>query len=510
MLYYRYYHFNMNFAKTTAWITVLLVIGYVFSFAKESVIANYFGVSLDVDAYNIAIQIPVIIFAFVAVAVKSVVIPLYSDIYYNQSPKSANRFANSFVTLNILIAFGFILVGELFSDLFISIFAPGFNDEAHTLAVELLRITLPTMAFTVVTDIVTGILNVHRKLVLPCFAVYFLNGVIIIVLVLCHGIWGIKAACVGQVLGSLLQMLYLVLISNQVYRVRLSFNFKIPEIKKAVKLSGPVIWGISIAEVNAIVNRVVGSFLFIGSISALSYAGKLNTVFMTFCTQAISIIVYPLYAESSAKKDVGQLSRRINFTLSVYSAMLVPLMCLIFVFRKEIVEIAFARGAFDDKAVMLTQGLLGCYTIGLLFSAFRETLTKVFYSLHDTATVAKNATLGVLLNIGLNLSLPFVFGVEGLALAASFSAIFISIRLLWKLKRLHSEIELSAFYANLKSIMISSLVMGTLLWFGYTLGKGYSTWLLGAIEAIVSVVVYMLCLWITKAPVLKEVCKFIK
>ena len=94
----------MNLAKTSFWITLLLVVGYIIAFVKESFIANYFGVSNFVDAYNIAIQIPVIIFSFVSVAIKSVVIPVYSDIYYNKSIQEANKFASSFITLNILIA----------------------------------------------------------------------------------------------------------------------------------------------------------------------------------------------------------------------------------------------------------------------------------------------------------------------------------------------------------------------------------------------------------------------
>lgn len=501
---------NYNFAKTSVWITVILAIGYVFAFLKESVIANYFGVSAIVDAYNVAIQIPVIIFSFVAVAIKSVIIPLYSDIYYNKGDSAANHFVSSFISLNILIAILFVILGELFAGPFISLFAPGFDTETHNIAAELLRVTMPTVIFTVVTDIITGVLNVHKILVLPCFSVYFLQLTIIIFLVILHSNYGIAVACMGQVLGSMLQMTYLSVLAKKVFHFHFSTDFKAPEIIKALKMSGPVIWGISIAEVNAMINRIVGSLLIVGSISALSYANKINSVFMTFCIQAISIIVYPLYSESSAKNDMAQLNRRVNTTLSVYTAMLMPIMLGVFALRKEVIEVAFARGAFDNNAVMITKSVLGFYTIGMLFSAFRETLTKVFYSLKDTATVAKNATLGVIINIVLNLTLPWFLGVQGIALSTSLSAIFISMRLLWLLTRKDESINLNDFFKNLKGVGISSVIMfAAVMVFECFFNEINSLYLLVAC-GIGGAILYAILLLVTKPPVVKDIRRYIK
>ena len=112
---------------------------------------------------------------------------------------------------------------------------------------------------------------------------------------------------------------------------------------------------------------MVASFLFVGSIAALSYAQKLNTIFISFFTSAIATIVYPLYAESAAKGDMQQLNSRINLTMSVYAFFLVPVMAFLLCFKREVVTLAFARGAFDASAIDLTQQLLGsmcsdCYS----------------------------------------------------------------------------------------------------------------------------------------------------
>lgn len=185
-----------TFVKSSFWVTVVLVIGYILSFVKEASIANYYGVSFVVDAYTIAIQVPVTIFSFVACALRAVVIPLYSDLYYKQGLKKANKFADNLTTFTLLISLLFVIICEIGSDLIITLFAPGFNAETHHLARYLLMITVPTMVFSVVIDVLSGILNVHKKFVLPSLAVYFLNLSIILCIVILNEKFGIAAACI--------------------------------------------------------------------------------------------------------------------------------------------------------------------------------------------------------------------------------------------------------------------------------------------------------------------------
>ena len=104
-----------NIAKSAVGVTIVMIIGYLLSFGKEAVVAYYFGVSPEVDAYTIAIQVPVILFSFVAVAIQSVVVPLYSDILYTQSREKANLFASNLIIIVTLFVLLFFILGEIFS-----------------------------------------------------------------------------------------------------------------------------------------------------------------------------------------------------------------------------------------------------------------------------------------------------------------------------------------------------------------------------------------------------------
>lgn len=436
-----------------------MVIGYALSFFKEAIIAYYFGVSSDVDAYTIAITIPVTLFAVVSVSIQSIVIPIYSDLLYNKGVDESRKYISNLITVITIFSSGIIVLCEIFASPLISIFAPGFTNEVHDLAVNLLRICMPTVLFAVLDKVVVGVLNVHKSFIFPSFGVYLLNIGLIASIIALHSQYGIAAACVGQIIGSILQIAFLIIVCRKFYKYSYVFDCKDKSLLKSIKQSVPIIWSISIGEVCAITNRLVASMLFVGSIAALGYATKINTVMMQFFTAAISTIVYPLYAESSAKNELGKLNSRINSTLSVYSFFLIPLMCGLWCFRSEVVEIAFARGAFDNNAVDVTKDILGIYSIGLIFMAIRDVVTKVFYSVNDTKTPAINATIGVLLNIILNVTLPFIWGVNGLAIATTLTAIIISTRLLFQLSKKNDFVELTILFKNLGKILLASLVM---------------------------------------------------
>lgn len=500
---------SSKLAKSSVIVSLILAIGYCVSFVKESIIANYFGISAEVDAYTIAITIPVVLFSIVTVSIRSVIVPIYSDFLYNRTKDEADKFVSNIICCVGAVIFALIVLMEIGAGLLTYFFAPGFDNATHDLSTKLLRITLPSVLFTIVSDVLIGVLNVHKRFIAPSCSVFFLNLGLILTIIFLQSEFGIVAVAIGYILGGLLSLLYVSTISYGTCRFRIMFNFSDNSFKRTVKQTIPVMWSTGIAEINAMINRMVASFLFVGSISALNYANKINSIFISFFITAVATVVYPLYAESSAKKDMSQLSHRINFTLSLYSMILLPMILGVLCFRRELVSISFARGAFDSSAVMATSSLLGCYCLGLLFISFRETLTKVFYSMQDMKTPAKNATIGVFLNILLNLTLPFVLGVEGLAIGTSFTAMFISLRLLFLLKKRYVQVRLDYFRKNLIGITLATLIMAAIIFSFSNLYKGDDDFVRLILGTGIGVVSYIIGIVVLRVPVFKHAFRMI-
>ena len=424
-----------QFAKTSIWITIIIVVGSLLSFLKEAIIANFYGVSSDVDAYVVAITIPGTLFVLLSVSINSIVIPIYSDLLYNHSKEKSDSYISNLISIVAISSLILTILFEFLAGPVTTLFAPGFTESTHDTAVVLLRLMLPTIVFVLVDKILVGVLNVHKRFIIPSFSVYLLNLGIILSIIVLHETMGIVAACIGQIVGCLSQIIFLGFLIRKCFKFSFCLKFRDEHLIRTLQKIVPIFWSTSVGEVSAIINKMVASMLFVGSISALGYATKINSVMETFFTAAIATIVYPLYAESSAKRDVEQLNSRVNMTLSIYTFFLVPLMFGIMLFREELITITFFRGAFDAEAVAVTSQLLGILSVGIVFMALRDNLTKVFYSIQDTSTPAKNATLGVLIKIILNLTLPFWIGLKGLAISTSVAAIFISMRLLLQLTK---------------------------------------------------------------------------
>ena len=106
------------------------------------------------------------------------------------------------------------------------------------------------------------------------------------------------------------------------------------------------------------------------------------------------------------------------------------------VFAKDIIEIAFLRGAFDQIAVQRTQAALIAYLSGLLFYCGLHPLIKAFHAFGDTKTPAKISALMVFLNLVLNLALVRHYGELGLAISTAFCGL---ISFLWHLLVLNKK-----------------------------------------------------------------------
>ena len=176
-------------------------------------------------------------------------------------------------------------------------------------------------------------------------------------------------------------------------------------------------------------------------------------------------------------------------------------MAFLLCFKREVVTLAFARGAFDASAIDLTQQLLGFYVLGLLFLSLRGTVTNVFYSLKDSTTPAKNATVGVLINLVLNLTLPFVIGINGLALATALSAIYITTMLVILLLKKHQEFNLTGFFKNFKGIVVASVVTAVAMVVCRYFMEDSSVILRFCIGCLCCMVCYLTCIVIMRVPI---------
>lgn len=446
-------------AKSAMSLSLVSAITLIFSFLKESVFAYYFGTTATADAYAIAIQLPVTLFAVVSTAISTVVIPNYSKELIQKGPDEARKFASNLMTVVTVFTLVLLVFLELGAPLVIKMTAPGLTQETSDLTCLLFRMIMPTVLLTQMININTGILNVHKSFMLPALGSLFLNIIYVFFVVLLANSCGIYAAVVGVVVGSIGQFLYSMLLRRRFVRYQYEFNLKDETMVDSVKMSFPVFIGIGAAEINRLVDKMVSSFLQPGSIASLNYASKLSSAASSLLLSGISTVVYPEFSRCVNEKRFKDLADHFLLSLKLYVLITFPLIVGGTFLSNEIIAIIFKRGLFDAESVARTAPIFACYLVGLLFTAIRQSSSRLFYSYRDSKTPMKNSIIGIGCNIVLNIVLVQFLQAFGLALATVISAAIISTLILKDAKKINEYIAYRRMLPFVIKVFCSSVMM---------------------------------------------------
>lgn len=448
--------------KTVFILICITIISKVFGFMRDIVLANFYGASNVSDAYLIATTIPMVIFAFIGKGIATSFIPTYAQIESNEGEEKANIFTNKLSTILFLLSTILIILGMVFTKPLVLAFASGFDEETLKLGINFTRISLLGIYFTVFVHLYSAFLQYKDNFFAPAIIGFPMNIVIMI------SIWlGVKVSDyllpIGSVIAIIIQSLFLLpsLFNKRInYTFKLDFNFKDDNIKNIIILAMPVIFGVAINEINVLVDRTLASQIVVGGISALNYSNKLNIFIQSIFVISISTVIYPKISSLVSKRNTSGLKDIISNAIDGVSLIVIPATIGIIIFSKEIIIVLFERGAFGREETLLTSSALFFYSFGMLGNGLREILSRVFYSFQDTKTPMINASVGLIVNILLNIILSKYLGIGGLALATSISSIVIMILMFISLKKKIGKLHFKENLISIIKIIIVSMLMG--------------------------------------------------
>ena len=92
-----------NIVKAIGLVTIITIIGKVLGFARESIIAAYFGASALSDIYFVASIIPTILFTALSLAISTGIVPIYVE-ENKKNKENATSLISALGTLLFIIA----------------------------------------------------------------------------------------------------------------------------------------------------------------------------------------------------------------------------------------------------------------------------------------------------------------------------------------------------------------------------------------------------------------------
>lgn len=457
--------------KTVIFMMFFTLVSKLLGFLRDVILAYVYGASRITDIFLISQTLPGVVFSFVSAGFFTGYIPMYTKIKEKEGSKRALKYTNNL--LNILFLFCILLTGIvlLITPLIVNLLVSGFDDESFYLTVKFSRITIFSIFFTSIITIFSGFLQVNNNYMIPALLGLPLNIVSILVINISKESDVILLA-IGVILSGVAQVLMLFpFVLKLGYKYQLLIDFKDPYIKEMLFLSVPLIIGISITQINTLIDRTIASQLAEGAVSTLNYANKVNLFIQGVFVTSINIALYPLISKMIIQKNMIQLKSCINNLIIKISITIIPLSIFFIIFSKTIVRLLFGYGAFSESDIVNTSNALVCYSIGMLSFGIKDIFIRVFYSLQNTRVPMYNSIFSMILNIILNLILGKQIGVSGLALATSISSIVSTIMLIFSLRRVVGKLDLKYTLNKMFQIFFVSILIGIISYIFFQIGE---------------------------------------
>jgi putative peptidoglycan lipid II flippase len=504
-------------AKSAAIIAIFTLISKFLGFIREMIVASKFGSGWETDTYVVSMTATVIIMSIVGDALDTTLIPIFSEIEGKMGRKEKLKYMNNVVNVIFFITIILAVVGYFLSPLTISILAKGFKGEQFDLAVKLNRIGVPIIIFLGLNYVYSGFLQSDEKFFAPAANGIPFNIIYIIFLFLFSYKFGMEGLMATGIIAIFVQWLVLVPSTKRSgYKWSFQFDLKDKYLYKSIILTIPVLIGSSIDQINTIVNKTLASSLRAGSISALNYASRVSDIFVSAFAVAIATAVFPMLSNAFNNGKMKEVKEIMAEGINIIIIITVPSTIGIIIFAQPAVKLFFQRGAFGERATLMTSQALVCYSFGLLGLSLRTMATRVYYSLQDMITPMINGMVSVGLNIILNLILIKYMAHSGLALSASISATVTSILLFFQLRRKIGRIGLTRYFTCFVKVFLASVIMGVASWGIYSgLGKFVSDTTMSQFLRLflsvgMAIIVYMILCTVLKVSEMKTLINRLK
>jgi len=400
----------------------------VLGLVRDIVLANTVGASAGADAFFVAFKIPNFLRRlFGEGAFAQAFVPVFSETREKEGEDSVQRLIDQ-----VAGRFGLILIviscfGVLLAPWIAMLFAPGFSNDPGKLALtaDLLRWTFPYLGFICFVAFAGGILNSVGRFAVPAATPIFLNlsligSALFLVPLVSPSVMGLA---IGVAIAGLVQLIIQIpplLAAGLLPKPSLKGDH--PGVSKILKLMLPALFGVSVSQINLLLDTVLASLLVSGSVSWLYYSDRLMELPLGVIAIAVSTVILPKLSREFAQGD-GDASRQTqSWAIWVVLVLGLPCAAALAVFGELILSTLFQYGAMTVSDIEASALSLMAYAAGLPAFMMIKVLAPHYFAHQDTKTPVKIGLIAMSSNMVFNLMLVWSFDHVGLALATSLSA----------------------------------------------------------------------------------------
>ncbi len=471
--------------RSSAVVGLMTLLSRVLGLARDVTLAIFVGPGVAADAFFIAFKLPNFLRRlFAEGAFSQAFVPVLSEYREQRSFTDVRALVDRVAGVlggSVLLVSGLAVVG---APVLVMLFAPGFIGDADKfpLTVELIRITFPYLFFISLTGFAGAVLNSYGRFAVPAFTPVLLNlSLISAALLSSRGFdnpayalaWGVFVAGAAQLTFQLPFLQRLRLLPQP------KWDRKDEGVRRIIALMIPALFGVSVSQINLLLDTVLASFLPTGSISWLYFSDRLAELPLGVFAIAIATVILPSLSRDQARASQESFSATMDWALRLVLLIGLPAALALVILSQPILATLFQYRETAPRDIVMSSYSLCAYSAGLLAFMLIKILAPGYYARQDTRTPVKIGIVAMVANMVMNivlvvpLHLFWQLGHVGLAAATALSA-WLNAGLLLRGLRRAGVYHPGPWRGYALRLLLAAAVMTTLL---LALNPDFARWL---------------------------------
>ncbi len=421
-------------------VSVMTMVSRVLGLVRDVILARIIGDTPAADAFYVAFKIPNFLRRlFAEGAFAQAFVPVLAEYREQGSVFAVQQFVNRMSALLGASVISVTVLVVMFAPQVMIVFAPGFlGDQAKfNLAADFLAITFPYLALISLTGFAGAILNSYDRFAVPAITPLFLNLSLILCALFLAPYFNEPAYALawGVLIAGVIQFVFQLPFLAQINLLPRPQLKKDKGVSRVLKLMVPALFGVSVSQINLLLDTLIASFLPSGSVSWLYYSDRLAELPLGVFGIALATVVLPSLSRTHVRGGNDLFSETLKWASRMVFVIGLPAAVALVLLAEPLLYTLFAYGALSHAGVLKSAVSLQAYALGLLAFMWIKVLATGFYARQDTKTPVKIGLIAMVSNMVFNVMFVYWLyddgiGHAGLALATAASA-WLNAGLLW-------------------------------------------------------------------------------
>ncbi|MCH4248721.1 MAG: murein biosynthesis integral membrane protein MurJ [Acinetobacter populi] len=483
--------------RSTLTVSAMTMLSRVLGLVRDMVLLNVFGAGKDFDTFVVAFRIPNFFRRLLAEgAFSQAFIPVLTEYKTTKTHQDVQILISRVFGGLLLITSILTFVAMVAAPAILYVYAGGFSEDPAKFAqlVDLFRLTFPYLLFMSLTAFASSILNSYGSFTTPAFAPVLLNLTMILAALFLAPYTSPAIMSLGWAV-LIAGILQLAIQLPELWRKKLlippKLDFQHEGVRRILKLMLPALFGVSVTQINLLLNTFWASHMQDGSVSWLYTAERMTELPLGLIGVAIGTVILPSLSMKKADQDMQKFKAMMDWATKVIILVGMPASIALCMLSTPIIQTLFQHGEFTLRDTQMTALALQCMSAGVISYMLIKVFAPGFYAQQDTKTPVRIGMITVFANMIITLILLGVFHLIGwqaqhmaLALASSGSALINAILLYTALHRRNIYRFQGHWKKTIIQFVIANLVMILVLWLGLKWFDGTASAMTRVIELL--------------------------